>query len=153
MYTMGLTAKVHDAKVVHRCCLILTLQFQIAGIIERVIDEVRLLYVGADMQQTRIGPGPYSVVLQLDSDLLLCEEQVDEPTDVIVQQQLSESLLPTSNVNAQPMERLLHPHLVIQRLVIRLMIDVCRLYLHRPSFARALSERPEDPSVSKFSQR
>ena len=69
-----------------------------------------------------------------------------------VKRDLPESLLPGVAINSLPMDNSLHPHLIIHRLGIRLLIAQTRLLLNRPSFARALRSNPSDPSVGKLGE-
>ncbi|KAK4683662.1 hypothetical protein P7C73_g6572, partial [Tremellales sp. Uapishka_1] len=65
-------------------------------------------------------------------------------------QSLPETLLPNIPIQELPFDIMIHPHLVIHRLGIRLLVAQTRLLLNRPSFARALKDNPSDPSHSKF---
>jgi hypothetical protein len=70
-------------------------------------------------------------------------------TTGLVKKKLPETLMPNTPVQDLPLDRLIHPHVVIHRLGIRLLVAQSRLLLNRAFFARAMKENPDDPSRAK----
>ncbi|WVQ79861.1 hypothetical protein IAT38_001961 [Cryptococcus sp. DSM 104549] len=102
-------------------------KYGLMHLMERVIDI-----------QTQTAAVSYAAVAQLDLDLREYKKN------------LPDLLLPNVPIQDLPLERNVHPHLVIHRFGIRLQIAQMRLLLNRPLFARALKDFPGDPSHSKL---
>ncbi|ORY28500.1 fungal-specific transcription factor domain-domain-containing protein [Naematelia encephala] len=90
--------------------------------------------------QTQTSPVSYNAVVQVDSELEKFKKA------------LPEALLPNVAVLDLPLDRMLHPHLVLQRFGIRLLVAQTRLHVNRPAFASALRSNPRAPSQSKYSR-
>ncbi|KAL1412387.1 hypothetical protein Q8F55_000132 [Vanrija albida] len=99
---------------------------------------VRMLEAVIDVQ---VAPGPvgYATVVELDG-------QLQE-----FRRTLPESLMSNVAIQDLPLDADQHPHLVLQRLGIRLLIAETRLHLNRGAFVQALKTSPLAPSQSAFS--
>lgn len=94
---------------------------------ERVID-----------LQNQITPLSYSSILDADAEL---EE---------FRKSLPVELLGQLEIEDLPLRPTIHPHTVLQRFGIRLLVAQTRLYLNKPAFSRALSVDPVAPDQSSF---
>lgn len=100
-------------------------KYQLVHLMELVIDE-----------QTRTTAGSYNQVLKIDAEIM--QFRADLPA----------TMVPTAKASALSKEIDLHPHMVLHRYSIRLLVMETRIYLHRAYFVRALHENPTDPSKS-----
>ncbi|WOO81902.1 putative transcriptional regulatory protein [Vanrija pseudolonga] len=99
---------------------------------------VRMLEAVIDVQ-VQPTPVSYATVVELDG-------QLQE-----FRRTLPESLMSNVAIQDLPLDTDQHPHLVLQRLGIRLLIAETRLHLNRAAFVQALKTNPLAPSQSPFS--
>jgi aminoglycoside/choline kinase family phosphotransferase len=90
-------------------------KYKIVQLMESVIEE-----------QTRTTRGSYAHVLSIDNDILSFRNS------------LPESMIPAAKASSLSMESDIHPHTVLHRLSIRLLVMETRIYLHRTYFVQAL---------------
>jgi hypothetical protein len=115
------------------------------------------------LQQTQTAPVPYSVVSSLDAELCKCTSldlleltasprfstRDPSPFSTYPGPASGHFSAPSSRKSSSLCIGDQSDDQVIHRLGIRLQVAQTRLLLNRPSFARALKDRPEDPSRSK----
>lgn len=80
---------------------------------------------------------------------LVAHSQVQEVDKALCRfrDELPATLLPDVPIDKLPMDSDIHPHMVIHRYTIRVLIAQARLALHRPGFAKALRGMGSDPSL------
>lgn len=112
--------------------------------------------------QTRVSPVAYSLVTQVDAELLECQSIASNPGRNVslssaevqtdnraVRSNIPEPLSPGTPIHELPFDTSIPPHQVIHRLGIRLLVAQSRLLLSRPFFRKALNENPSDPGYCK----
>lgn len=98
-------------------------KYRLVALMDKIIEE-----------QTRTTKGSYSKVLAIDQEIL--EFRANLP----------ESMEPKLKASSLSMEPDLHPHTVLHRLSIRLLVMETRIYLHRSYFTKALEEVSRSPT-------
>lgn len=97
-----------------------TAKYQLVKLMDLVIEE-----------QTRTKKGTYQTVLSIDKEI----------TDF--RKNLPEMMLPDKKASALEMDVNVHPHVMMHRFSIRLLVCETRIYLHRLYFTKALNEVSE----------
>ncbi len=100
-----------DADGYHSC------KYRLVHIMDRVIHE-----------QTKVTPGSYRDVKEIDDEIQKFRKE------------LSADMLPALDASELPYGAEVHPHVVIHRYNIRLLVRETKIYLHRAYFTKAIQE-------------
>ncbi|ORX34053.1 fungal-specific transcription factor domain-domain-containing protein [Kockovaella imperatae] len=76
--------------------------------------------------------------------ILRIDQNIQDFTD-----SMPECLMAGVATGSLPLDHEVHPHLVLQRLTIRLLVAHVRVLLNRSAFAQALRNNPDDPSTGR----